>query len=75
MKYEFTCAQQTLKRATRHLCIEVPQALTEHELHLLTMAVDEAPHWPRVALDCKVRELCGGRAYWDERPRDEKEAA
>lgn len=70
MKYELATARQELRRVTRHLCIEVPRPLDEQELHVLAVAVDEAPRWPRVALDIKVRQLCGGRAYWDERPRE-----
>lgn len=69
MKYELKGAEQTLKRITRHLCIEVPRPLTEHELFQLGVAVKNAPRWPKVALNIAVQKL-GGRAFWDERPRE-----
>ena len=74
MKYELTSAQQTLRRVTRRLCIEVPSALSEAELTDLDEVVKAAPRWPRVALDSAVRQLFGGRAFWDECPHT-KEAA
>jgi hypothetical protein len=68
-KYELTTAAQEGRRVTRHLCIEAPAPLAEGELADLRH-IAETSEYPKVALGNALAP-CGGRAYWEERPRQE----